>query len=277
MNFLKRTAILSALFALTACGGSNSGNPGGGGSGGGGNSNTITRVADITLTDVSSTRGGAAFFYSYSAAIPTPTLSPAASGCTVYNQSPVQPVPPNPIIPGGAIPTPIDAGTPVLIKSGGSTYATLNRSINGSDIRYNGFGSGAIPDGATVDIPGAVGGFPAFSGLAFPSSADFTFSATPSTGAVTKDSTFSWGSGQANSLMMFSSLSADASNNIKGFSCVVADTGSFSLPAQTKSQLDAAGYTSGSVQFVARYTTRIEVQGNTALVLKVLRMKVSGF
>jgi hypothetical protein len=210
----------------------------------------------------------------------TPT-APTVDTCVVAKNQPNPPTTPsNPEPPTQPVRS-LDAGNPLAIRTGTSTYAALNRQIDPQTqtIFYSSDTNAsttlpAFPASATLDIPGANNGFPSFNAVAFPTiPGEFEFSTSEGDlEAVTKDTTFAWtGQGSSTgSFVFFGSQVIDASNFVY-FSCTVKDDGSFTFPDTTKAELDAAGFTIGSVSGASRLSARIEAQGDAILYLTVIR------
>ncbi len=199
---------------------------------------------------------------------------------TVVIQGQPTPPPTTPAPPTDPIKS-LDAGDPLTLSSGSTVYATLPRQIDPQTqtIFYssNTAGSTSLPDfpaSATVDIPGATDGFPAFSAVALPSipsAFELTVSGAD-LAAITKDTTFSWtGQGSSTgSFTFYGSQFVDSQKSVSFF-CNAVDDGSFSFPDKTKGELDAAGFTTGSLSGALRQSFRTETKGDALLYLYILR------
>lgn len=238
---------------------------------------TASKIGIITLLE----SGGVGFASASFVGIDQ-TLSQPPSGlysttgtCTVSKTT----SPPNP--PGlpdpstGLTPTSLDAGPQITVKGGTETYALLQRQVDNATILYQATNLTPLPESATVDIPGAAGGFPAFGTVTMSGiPKDFDFNVTPAIDAVDKSSTFSWTNPLGSQAqMVFVGYQLVAENEYIGFSCIAPDTGSFSFPAQTKTELDAAVFSKGQVFLAIRHSSRTEAQGTAYLILSSSRVK----
>ena len=154
-------------------------------------------------------------------------------------------------------PTSLDAGAALTLKTGTDTYATLAKQTQGTQIFYSSSPTTPLlpfPSSVTLDIPGAEGGFPAFSNVAFPAiPAEFSFSASSAFNAVSKNTTFSWtGAGPNDSSILFTGSGPGANDKTIFFTCFANDDGNFAFPSTTQSELDAFGFTTGTVPAASR-------------------------
>jgi hypothetical protein len=170
----------------------------------------------------------------------------------------------------------LEAGESITLRSGSSTYATFNKKVDSADGRvlYTITTNNLLPEppaSVTVDIPGLASGFPAFSGVAFPPlPAPLTFSASPSLQAINKSSTFSW-TGSSDGAIFFLGAGQNAAGQPVVFVCFAKDDGSHTFPATTQAQLDTAGFTTGTLNYATRVTSRVEKKGNATLFLYMFR------
>lgn len=244
--------------------------PGTGGSG-------TSKIGLVNLSESGGVGLASASFFGIAQTQPQPpsSLYPGIGTCTVSKTStiPIPPSLPSPI--AGLNPISLDAGPQLTVKTDPDTYALLQRQIEGSSISYLATNLGPLPATARVEITGAAGGFPALN-AAMPSlPAEFDLSATPSLTEVNKDSLFSWtdplgGSAQ----MVLIGYQSVSDTEFIGFTCIAPDTGSFSFPAQTKAELDAAAFSKGQLFLAIRQNSRTQTQGDTHLVLSASLAKL---
>jgi hypothetical protein len=163
--------------------------------------------------------------------------------------------------------TPIDAGTPLTVRSGGLVYATLTSDEVGT-YRLSAVETPSVPlpsVGLTLDVPGAA--FTAFEGAGFEDTARFAVDPAFDAQNVTRDTSFGWEGAEGDASV---ALLIGGGGGVV-FSCVVPDVGSFSFDDATKAALDDAGFVSGELQAAGRLSVTATVQNETALLLGVLR------
>jgi hypothetical protein len=165
----------------------------------------------------------------------------------------------------------LDAGDALTLKSNGSTYAVFPKKINDKgEVGYVSTAELAAPTGTLMlDIPGASNGFPAFSNVTMPAVAD-DFSFTPSNGAITADTRFTWTGSGPGAMVLFGSGTAPTGNMVYLF-CSLKDDGEYEFPADVKSQL--TGLTNGRWGVAYRINSRTETRGDAALIMLVYRAK----
>lgn len=178
-------------------------------------------------------------------------------------------------LPDGLGMTFLEAGDPVEVTAVGGPYLELDRmeTMFGGDtfVAYATTDDVAGPLAASLaaDIPGDE--FPAVANAAFPEVGAFTLTAPAdpeAVGAVDVETTFEWtgASGAANTIVTIDLVSSDLSTYV---TCYAADTGSFTLPDTTKTELGAAF--SGRVGDAGRESIRVETVGDARLLLSVSR------
>jgi hypothetical protein len=71
--------------------------------------------------------------------------------------------------------------------------------------------------------------------------------------------------------MQLSGSGQGTNNRIVAFYCLAVDDGSFAFPARTQSELDAAGFTTGSLSLASRSASKQEVRGDAVLFVSIGR------
>lgn len=169
--------------------------------------------------------------------LPEPVAAPAPGDyfgadridtCIVSEQGQMQqPEPPEAAIPFEEA-TPVGAGEPIEIVAGGSSYVTLSRSGD----QYMGRTGQALPQSATVEIPGAEGGFPAFSGNAFPEAQPIEFSSPSDLQSIDASTTFAWERTTELGVVLIVMQGTGSGGQEESIVCFAADDGEFSLSDQ---------------------------------------------
>lgn len=248
-------AVSSLSLILTAC-------PGGTDAGGTTPAPIVTKYSKIGfvgLTSVGTLKVFVGAFLKVPNAISQP---PTASGqaldtCNVIKIASLTQAPP---LPGqDQSVTALDAGPELTIKKGGESLAVLKPSAEaiGGLKSYSNTPS-ALPDtsGATVEIPGATGGFPAVTATLPTELAEFTFK--PVVG-ITKDSTFTWTAPTNEAIVTLSAGSSNGTDYTLVY-CTMKDDGEFAFPASTKAEMDAKGFTtsafSGASKGISKFVTK---------------------
>lgn len=173
--------------------------------------------------------------------------------------------------PSMAAPTFLDAGTPLVMRSGANTYAQLARSGSGArqPISYAPTVPTlpAPPAQLVLDVPGAKDGFPAFANVAVPSAEPPRLTAPALDEDITPTTSFRWSNptGDANAAVLIMGMSADPE---LVFSCFAQDDGAFAFPAAFTAQLKAKGFEAGMLTMIGRTTARTVRSGNAALGLR---------
>lgn len=271
-------SILLAVM-LVACGGtsanpsnpSNPNNPPGG-------TAKIKQFGYVSLAETTTqgitVRGGVGSFTGYAQAIDVPKnpFFLETDTCAVFVQQDVSP-PPTPTAPEG---TSLDAGDALTLNPGATPYATLPRRVFQEGITYlSDFNTPLLPfpSSLVLDVPGAASGFPEFKGIAFPGiPGEFTLTQPTNPSTITKATTFAWtGTASSDSVMQFYGSGSRTDGKLVGFSCVARDDGSFSFPTQTQSELDANGFTTGSLTLASRLSIKQEIKGEAALFISIGR------
>jgi hypothetical protein len=164
--------------------------------------------------------------------------------------------------------TPASAGSTLVVREAGGTYATL---VSEADGAYRS-GGGTAPEvplpaaGLTLDVPGDV--FPAFSDAPFVATDPFALAAGFDPSAIGVDTRFAWeGSGAADAVALLIGGDGDAV-----FSCVVPDDGSYEFDEATREALSDAGFASGALRSAGRLTIGSVTEGDAVLLLGVLRL-----
>lgn len=261
---------------------------GGGGEGGGGGGGETTGTRDIgflVVDEVDSESGsvlvsGGGGFWRFDEDILEAFFDDPwgeiMGTCDVYtlSEEPIDPFQGLPT-PDGLGFTPLGAGDPLEVTAGGTPYLSLDRfeeSFGGETIVAYASASeipGPLAEDLAVTVPGDE--FPAVASAAFPNVAPFALTAPAdpgAAGAVDVDTTFEWSgaSGAANTIVTIDLFAPDTLTSV---TCYAADTGSFTLPAATKTEL--GGTFSGSVERAGRESLRVETVGDARLVLAVAR------
>jgi copper(I)-binding protein len=220
---------------------------------------------------------GTGSFYSTDEPQPVPSeedfLNTMTDTCVVVTEGEEQPEPtpvPYPTT------TSLDAGPQLTVSAGGNTYATLDKQTVENSIFYTTdfMNPPAVPlpdSGLTVSIPGAQGGFPAFTNAAFGNGPSFTLTAPADPNNITKSATFSWSGSSSTSIVILTGSGQNASGKAVTFSCIAEDDGSFAFPAATQAELDAAGFTTGSLTAAGRSNYEIYREGDAVLFLITAR------
>lgn len=264
-------AFVCLSLLLVACGSStNSNTPPGG-------TTKIKKLGYVLLSETTAggftTRNGSGFFFEYSEVVDIPEnpqfLENDTCAVVAIEEGETPPETPN-----APTATSLDAGEKLSLNNG--DYDELIKQVFEGDIFYSTDMTTPLlpfPASLTLDIPGATGGFPAFTGVTFPSiPAAFTLTEPSNTSAVTTSTTFAWtGAGSSDSVMQFYGFGDGADNKTVVFSCVATDDGSFAFPVQTQSELDALGFSTGSLSFVNRFAAKQEIEGDVALFVSIGR------
>ncbi|CAN5543905.1 hypothetical protein BH24DEI1_BH24DEI1_12410 [soil metagenome] len=170
----------------------------------------------------------------------------------------------------------IDAGEPLTVEAAGSHFTQLGRDegfTGDGDFNYY-ITAEALPEaplpesGLSLSIPGAEDGFPALSSVAFPTSPAFVLTAPAAGASFALDTTFTWSADTPEAVVV---LAGTGGSSEASFVCVTPDTGSFSLPAGTRSALAEAGFTTGSLMTAGRYHYSRYQEGEAELTLMVVR------
>jgi hypothetical protein len=174
--------------------------------------------------------------------------------------------------PGGiAVPSPVQIeplqlGDELIINKAGGEYAKLqfNTSIKMYLNKAPIFDAEPITKGGlSIDIA-ASNNFPKMSAN-FPASGNWSFS-IPKDQKYTKDSTFTWQSDKKpNNRVIIFGDNGKTDGTYAGFSCMVPDTGSFSFPEATKTELTDKGLAEGRLVATGLVSTATVVSGDSAL------------
>lgn len=226
-----------------------------------------------TVTQGDASRFLSASFLAFNTEVKLPNFSEIIDSCVV-TKGPIDfsQIPDSPTL--TETPTFLDAGTELSIKSGNNVYATLKKESFNQVIGYSHDTQvvlGDLPDNATIDIPGASAGFPAFNNIALPNQpSSFSLTATPALNKVDKSSSFSWQGSNA-TFFSLSIFGKDADDQTIVIGCNAKDDGSFSFPATTQAELDAAGFTTGYVVSAGRFAISREAKDNAAIQILIFQ------
>lgn len=164
--------------------------------------------------------------------------------------------------------TPVDAGAPLTVRQAGTPYVTLTSDAVG-EYALDASSPPSPPLPATdlvLDVPGAA--FPTFEGAAFVDTPAFELAAGFDPGSIDIDTTFAWiGSAGTDAVALL--IGGDGAVT---FSCVVPDDGAFSFDAETRDELAAAGFASGSLQAAGRLSVASSGADDALLLLGALRL-----
>lgn len=186
--------------------------------------------------------------------------APIVEACWV-SRSTDEPIP-NPLVPGLSFVNK-SAGEAITITSPAGTYTTLIRHVDGDSISYRPEAplTGFPPTGLIADIPGDV--VPGYSNVVIPDVAELRLR-SPSEGRdfVTSNPVVWDANSDGNSYILITIGYRDAA--LGGWvlaTCAANDDGSFSLPAETISELDL-GEANVITQFgISRTAARVETNG----------------
>lgn len=164
--------------------------------------------------------------------------------------------------------TPIGAGSTLSIRDAATTYATLVADGIGSYVLDDSRPApAAVPSSTlTLDVPGDV--FPSYLGASFVATPPLEFANGFDPGTLTADTAFAWQATDVDTSAVVL-IGGDGDTVI---SCVVPDDGDYAFDADTRDALDAAGYTTGSLQAAGRLSVAANRQADAILVLGVLRL-----
>jgi hypothetical protein len=192
--------------------------------------------------------------------------------CLVHRDDETDPSP-DPTDPGNL--TSLSAGPSVNVLSPTGTYARL---LPVPGLTYVLYGtdpqtppSSPMPDALTANMSGANGGFPAYTGRAFPDVAPFALTLPADPGTILRTTTFTWTGASADALIVLHGSGAGAGGHVVSFTCVAADDGSFAFPPATRTALAAGGFTSGALERALRSGFASYRQGSALLVLATQR------
>ena len=261
------------------------GDGGSGGGEGGGETTGASEIGFLVVDEVDRESGsvlvsGSGGFWSFDAEIPEAFFdapwAEIVGTCDVYTlfEEPTDDFQGLPV-PDDLNITFMGAGDPLEVTAGGAPYLSLDRfeeSFEGQTfITYS--TDGEIPGPLEADLAATIPGdeFPAVASAAFPSVAPFELTAPAdpgAAGAVDVDTTFEWSgaSGDANTIVTIDLFAPDTLTSV---TCYAADTGSFTLPDATKTELGADF--AASVDGAGRESVRVESVGDARLVLAVAR------
>jgi hypothetical protein len=163
----------------------------------------------------------------------------------------------------------LSAGERLTVYAGGSPYASLIPQPEGLDLSYftEEPPAAPLPDGLSIDVPGE--DFPGFADRPFPGSAALALALPQDPATIDLDTTFSWNAFSDEAVVVFSGLGDGADQS---FTCVAPDTGSFAFPAETRAQLEALGFTGGSLSWAGRFSYQNHADESGLLTLVVARV-----
>lgn len=235
-----------------------------------------TQVGSINLQVLGNSVLALARFESYSPGLSSPPSGafPNTNICVVSSGAVPPALPTPPSNPGVGIQiTSLDGGPQVTIKKASGTHGTLEKRTEGSEISYVGPNLPFTTETLKADIPGVAGGFANFNDVPLPTlPASFDFSTNPAD-PINKDTSFTWTNPMGASTQMLFMVVQGNSSNYKVVYCIVADTGSFSFPAQTKTEMQTIGLNAGSLFLAMRISSHTETRGNNHVVVTAMRTK----
>lgn len=166
----------------------------------------------------------------------------------------------------------LNAGNLVLRTAAGS-YGLLERDDDG---RYTMHASEPLPEaGLSLRLAGT-GAFPAFSGVAVNTGKAPQLAGGFDPAAVAADSEFGWTPGSANGAILLVGTGA-GTGGVVAYSCLARDDlGHFEFPEATRAELAAAGFTTGSLDTIARVSTTQAHSGTALLLVNSLRTTYLG-
>jgi len=167
----------------------------------------------------------------------------------------------------------LDAGESITFKKNGMAFATLARTDlqpqTASNYVYE--AQNLVLSGLsdlTLNIPGASGGFPAFSDVPFSVPAPaFKLTAPTDLGAVTPTTTFAW-TGASNDPAAVVLLGV-LQGNTPFFFCTARDDGSFTIPSDFRDVLNAQNFVKGPA-VVVQSILHLKTSGDALLVTQSL-------
>jgi hypothetical protein len=155
----------------------------------------------------------------------------------------------------------ISAGPEISIEADGFAYATLTRSGKTYQDRV----AQPLPSNATVDIPGAPDGFPAFADRAFPEPQPVEFTTPANLQAIDSDTTFRWVPATDMAVVMIVMQGAILGQPSGEIVCFARDDGEFSLAGR-------AGLSNVTPERVTMYGRNVATVYEDAGTLLVLNM-----
>ena len=254
--------------------------------GGGGGTGGTSEIGFLVVDEVDSESGGSVLvsgaggFWSFDADVPEAFVdapwAEVVGSCDVYSlfEEPTDDFQGLPV-PDDLGVTFLGAGDPLEVTTGGTPYLSLDRfeeTFSGETfIAYA--SAGEIPGPLAADLAVTIPGdeFPAVASAAFPNVAPFALTAPNdpgAAGAVDPDTTFEW-SGATDDANTIVTIDLFAPDTFTSVTCYAADTGSFTLPDATKTEL-GAGF-SASVDGAGRESVRVQTVGDARLLLSVAR------
>ena len=180
-------------------------------------------------------------------------------------------------MPGVVLGTGLDADDTITIRAGGEVFSTLQREGRGENafcLQNDAETPPGLPDGELVaEIPGAA--FPALSSR-FPAVPRVTLTAPVEPTGITSTTSFGWQDvtlPDVNSAVFLSAIQISETDPdaFVGVACVAADDGSFTFPPVTQTELDETGFSGGMLLEASRFASRLELRGDSALYLQLLR------
>ncbi len=165
-------------------------------------------------------------------------------------------------------------GEAVTVFADDDLYITLRREAGADPFHLE----DDLPPGAlseaelSVSIPG--GAFPAFERASFVSTPSVTLNAPADPTGLSPESTFDAPyPADGHSAVYFSALQLGMNHPeaLTFVACLARDDGDFSFPEETRTELQNASFTGGSLLEFSRLTTRLELSGDAALYLQTFR------
>jgi hypothetical protein len=228
----------------------------------------FTKAGFVGLADFSTSQGGvvstsisgfAGFAELTQAVTEIPENPFAAISDTCFVTADNTTEPPPPVDDPTENATSISAGDFLLIEEGDQVLLTLTKVISNDLITYEDSEEDqTLPaQGITVTIPGE--DFPAFGDIA-----PLVVSSPSDVNNVTLDTTFTWNAGNSENIFLFY-VTQESPPSLAA--CYAKDDGSFTFPDQTKTELEAAGFTTGSFFQPQRISVKVATDDDAYLVL----------
>ncbi len=161
----------------------------------------------------------------------------------------------------------------ILFSTGSGTYGLLEREDDG---RYTMHTTEPLPTtGLRLRLVGT-GAFPAFTNVAINTGTAPELAPGFDPAAVTVDSEFGWTPGSAGSAVLLVGTGTGTAG-VVAYSCLAQDDlGHFEFPETARADLAAAGFTTGSLDTLARVSTTQARSGTALLLVNSLRTTYLG-
>lgn len=279
--FVGSFVVFVAIGVLAGCGPNGANGSGGGGSGGGGTQYSkmgmvgMSQNADKTSGGSGTMVGGVGVFQTFDTPQQLPSdwnpFADYVDQCSVYAPTETNPFfdPFNP----RDLQNTLDAGASLTVNTSGGVYATLSKNTSLGFTAYaTDFLSpppSPMPSDMTLDVPGAAGGFPSFTGKAFPAVTTFalTSPSDPTSIDTTADTSLTWSGSPTNGVVIIDAVGYDPLTQPINVECIAADDGSFSLTSAAKTKLQGYGVDYIGVTDAARLEFASYSSGDALLVV----------